>query len=413
MFKKLLQIGMLAGAMVLAFGAYAQEEQTDHAQARPDFPRTSFWSNWALGGEIGLDYQSFHATPGDGKGIGFDIMAQKKLNWGWTLRLTGGFPLLFNAFAKDAAGEIIPGNRYARMNVGMAYSILNACRFNPERKCDLYLLGEAGVAIDPSFGTDEALASVNAEGGLGFSYTPCEKSTFFTEAKVNRMGDIHLNSVKAIMNPRPAGYMNFMFTIGYLYNFGLTKADEEMIAQKAMLTQENFDALNEQVNQLQQEVVNSKNNEKKLQDQVNDLEKRLAQKPVASETASNSDSLAKVIENMKADQLNYYALPFSIQYGVNEWKVSEDQYNKLEAIAHVMNANDGINYKVVGFCDKSGSDAYNEKLSKKRAEEVKRILVKKYGVAEDRLTTDGKGKSAAFGDAKFEVNRRVSIYREM
>ena len=183
MFKKLLQIGMLAGAMVLAFGAYAQEEQIDHAQARPDFPRTSFWSNWALGGEIGLDYQIWHAEEGNGKGIAFDLMAQKKLNWGWTLRLTGGFPLLINAFTEDpATGKPFHGNRYARMNVGMAYSILNACRFNPDRKCDLYLLGEAGVAVDPSFGNAKGrLASVNAEGGLGFNYTPCEKSTFFTE----------------------------------------------------------------------------------------------------------------------------------------------------------------------------------------------------------------------------------------
>ena len=66
---------------------------------------------------------------------------------------------------------------------------------------------------------------------------------------------------------------------------------------------------------------------------------------------------------------------------------------------------------LVGFCDNTGSDAYNMKLSQRRAEAVKRLLVKRYGIAEDRLTVDYKGKTVAFGDLKYAVNRRVSFYR--
>ena len=116
---------------------------------------------------------------------------------------------------------------------------------------------------------------------------------------------------------------------------------------------------------------------------------------------------------MKAERETFYALPFSILYDVDQYTVSESEMRKLEAIARVMKDNDGTKYDIIGFCDKSGSDAYNQKLSEKRANEVKRLLVNKYGIAEDRLTTSGKGKGSSFGDVKYAVNRRVSFYRVM
>ena len=125
----------------------------------------------------------------------------------------------------------------------------------------------------------------------------------------------------------------------------------------------------------------------------------------------NSDSLQNVINQIKDDQLTFYALPFSILYGVDEWKVPEDQNDKVAAIARVMKDNDAVKFNLVGFCDHTGSAAYNMKLSQKRAEELKRVLVKKYGIDEDRLTCDWKGKGMAFGDLKYGVNRRTSVYR--
>jgi outer membrane protein OmpA-like peptidoglycan-associated protein len=124
-----------------------------------------------------------------------------------------------------------------------------------------------------------------------------------------------------------------------------------------------------------------------------------------------ADSLQAVIDQIKADQLNFYAMPFSVQYGVNEWNVSDEEMDKVKAVARVMKDNDDVKIMVVGFADYTGSDQYNMKLSEKRANEVKRLLVKKYGIAEDRIETDYKGKSVAFGDIQYALNRRVSFYR--
>ena len=66
----------------------------------------------------------------------------------------------------------------------------------------------------------------------------------------------------------------------------------------------------------------------------------------------------------------------------------------------------------VGHTDSVGSDAYNQKLSVRRAEAVKAYLVSK-GIEKNRIYTEGKGERAPVADNKTAAgrakNRRVEV----
>ena len=92
---------------------------------------------------------------------------------------------------------------------------------------------------------------------------------------------------------------------------------------------------------------------------------------------------------------------------------------KLDEIARAMNENPGIgNVTVIGYTDRLGTDAYNLKLSQRRAEAVKGYLVGK-GVPPSRLSALGKGEANPVVQCNqkdraalikcLEPNRRVEV----
>jgi len=107
-------------------------------------------------------------------------------------------------------------------------------------------------------------------------------------------------------------------------------------------------------------------------------------------------------------------------------------FNKAVLKPEGMQAMDGfaaklknVKYDVIvaiGYADRIGTDAYNQKLSVRRAEAVKDYLVKKNGIDANRVYTDGKGeagsvtKDSCKGDKKtkalidcLQPDRRVEV----
>jgi len=68
--------------------------------------------------------------------------------------------------------------------------------------------------------------------------------------------------------------------------------------------------------------------------------------------------------------------------------------------------------RIIGYTDSVGSNAYNEKLSLRRAESVRNYLTG-HGVPADKIKVEGKGKSDPIADNKTEdgraKNRRVEV----
>jgi outer membrane protein OmpA-like peptidoglycan-associated protein len=416
MMKKLIKVGVVMSLLLTSTSAFAQE--------KAEYPNYGFWSNWSIGFGPAVTWQlGQHAWDNDAPNtrdlwrrsinVGADLFAQKELNHVWDFRFRFSVPTFWRG-RPDNDGDFM--NRFVTMTAELMFSINNAIYgYNPDCHHSWYLFGGAGGAYvkTPSgskyAGSDMGKVMLDINAGLGYNVDLCEKWSFYAEAEMN-------------FNDWPTPWDNFMdwnyvhatFHTGLMYNFGLTEADKNIQAQKSTLTQENFNALNSQVNNLERQVANSRNNEKKLENRIAELEDQLAKALAQGSKGGNNaaaDSLQAVIDKIKADQLTFYAMPFSVLYAVDDWKVSDEEEAKVKAVARVLKDNSDVKIIVVGFADYTGSDAYNMKLSEKRANEVKRLLVKRYGIAEDRISVDYKGKSVAFGDIQYALNRRVSFYR--
>ncbi len=87
----------------------------------------------------------------------------------------------------------------------------------------------------------------------------------------------------------------------------------------------------------------------------------------------------------------------------------------VRQISQVLMQDDSIRLNIIGHTDSDGKDNANLKLSKARADAVKTALTDIYNIAEDRLTTEGKGESEPIGDNTTAdgkaQNRRVEFVK--
>ncbi len=101
-----------------------------------------------------------------------------------------------------------------------------------------------------------------------------------------------------------------------------------------------------------------------------------------------------------------------VNFDFDKSKLLPESYPILYDAAKTLLKNPDMKVEIQGYCDYIGSDAYNNELSLRRAETVKMYLVSK-GIAQNRLTTVGYGKSSPVADNKTEdgraLNRRIEF----
>jgi outer membrane protein OmpA-like peptidoglycan-associated protein len=81
-----------------------------------------------------------------------------------------------------------------------------------------------------------------------------------------------------------------------------------------------------------------------------------------------------------------------VVFSIGKSNIAKREYMNIESIAQGIKANPNKNFKITGYADKAtGSAEWNLKLSKKRAEAVRDLLVKEFGVPSSQLSVDYKG----------------------
>ncbi len=103
-------------------------------------------------------------------------------------------------------------------------------------------------------------------------------------------------------------------------------------------------------------------------------------------------------------------LRFNFEY--NSIDLDDETEKFLNELAATLTANENLKLKITGHTDNRGNEKYNQHLSLKRAEEIKKYLFK-IGIDPGRVTTEGKGMSEPLNNNDSEErrakNRRVEI----
>jgi len=104
-------------------------------------------------------------------------------------------------------------------------------------------------------------------------------------------------------------------------------------------------------------------------------------------------------------------LEITVDY--NSADISQKSLAAVQAMERALTNPDlkGSTFVVAGHTDAAGGDTYNQDLSERRADSIKRYLMDKYGIAAPDLVTVGYGKSKLKDPSQpmAEVNRRVQV----
>ncbi len=106
-------------------------------------------------------------------------------------------------------------------------------------------------------------------------------------------------------------------------------------------------------------------------------------------------------------------IDLEITFDYNSADISAKSLPSVQALGKALTNPDlkGSTFIVAGHTDAAGGEAYNQDLSERRADSIKKYLVDKYAIAGGDLVTVGYGKSKLKDPANpmAEVNRRVQV----
>jgi outer membrane protein OmpA-like peptidoglycan-associated protein len=143
---------------------------------------------------------------------------------------------------------------------------------------------------------------------------------------------------------------------------------------------------------------------------VNAAEGRLLQTVRGRPSRSLSAAEREEIATIAKDKPN---IDLEITFDYDSANISTKSLSSVQALGKALTNPDlkGSTFLVAGHTDAAGSEAYNQDLSERRSDSIKRYLTGKYGIASADLVTVGYGKTKLKDPANplAEVNRRVQV----
>ena len=104
------------------------------------------------------------------------------------------------------------------------------------------------------------------------------------------------------------------------------------------------------------------------------------------------------------------AFGFRINFAFNSAEIPQEFHSYIDAVGGLMKEDPSLSLVVEGHTDATGTLAYNQTLSQRRAISVGEYLVRVHGVEPQRIMVDGKGPSEPIAGNPYDGrNRRVEF----
>ena len=142
----------------------------------------------------------------------------------------------------------------------------------------------------------------------------------------------------------------------------------------------------------------------------NPAEARIIDSVRGRTTRSLSNTEREEIATIAKDKPN---IDLTITFDYNSADISAKSLPEVQKLGRALTNDNlkGSTFLLAGHTDASGGDAYNQELSERRADSIKRYLMDNYHITAGDLVTVGYGKSKLKDSSQplAEVNRRVQV----
>ena len=381
------------------------------AQAQKAYQSVSFLDNWSVGldGGVTTPLAKGHAFFGDMRGA-FGLHVQKQVSPVVAVGVEGLAGVNTSSWNKALfedtfADYVLPGKSKTaidNMYVG-AYASFNLMNLfggynGKARLFEIELVGGAGwgheffnkMALFPMSIDAKDQNYFVTKAGLNFNFNVAENWTISLKPSVSfNMTGTEYNALN--VDQTSAAYSRakaaFNCVAGVTYNFGpgFLLADTK--------NQGEIDALNAQINQLRADIA-------------------ACAATVAATEATNAALAAELeaCKNRKPEVIekvsnNLQSVRY-IFYKIGSSTITADQQPNVEMVASYLKNHKGSKVVIKGYASQDGNEEFNKKLAAARAESVKTALIKKYGIAADRIQAEGEGIGHMFSENDWN---RVSI----
>ena len=229
-----------------------------------------------------------------------------------------------------------------------------------------------GLGWGHTFGTEDNVNALTSKVGADFTFNfGADKAwQFFVEPSLNYA----LNGYGYEGTQYNLDKSAFQLNVGVNYKFKNSNGSHNFTIAK--LDQSEIDGLNAQINGLRNDL-NGKDAQLAAKDKkIADLQNELNKAP-----KTNTIVTAAPTANLQP----------TVLFRQGKTVVDASQMGNIELIAQYMKNHPEAKVEIKGFASPEGSKEVNDRIANARANAVKNVLVNKYKIAADRLTTKGMG----------------------